>query len=46
MHKIDTEILALFKRYLHWLQSNQLDTTMDNFKIYVTDIEKFDFSKF
>ena len=44
--KKDLELLDLFNRYLDWIQDNDLEDTLDNYTIYVTNIEKFDFNKF
>jgi len=41
----DLELLDLFYRYLDWIQDNNLKDTIDNYAMYVTDIERFDFSE-
>lgn len=43
--KKDLELLDLFNRYLDWIQDNNLKDTLDNYTIYVTNIEKFNFNK-
>ena len=44
--KKDLELLDLFNRYLDWIQDNKLTETFNNYEMYVTKIEQFDFSKF
>lgn len=41
----DLELLELFYRYLDWTQDNNLKDTINNYAMYVTDIERFDFSE-
>lgn len=45
MDKINLELLDLFNRYKDWIQDNNLEDTYENYYLYVTDIERFDFSK-
>ena len=43
MSKKDLELLDLFHRYKDWIHNNNLDDTYENYYLYVTDIERFDF---
>jgi hypothetical protein len=35
MDEKDLKILILFNQYLHWIKSNNLKDTFDNYRLYV-----------
>ena len=44
MERKDLELLDLFYRYKDWIQDNNIKDTYENYYLYVTDIERFDFN--
>lgn len=45
MNKTDLEIENLFKRYLDWLNINDIEDTLDTYYFYISNVEKIEFSK-
>jgi hypothetical protein len=41
----ELKLLDLYYRYLEWVQDNNLVDTLENYAMYVTNIEHFDFSE-
>lgn len=44
MDNIDLMVLDLFKRYLAWINDNNLIDTIDNYIVYFQQIEKIRFN--
>lgn len=42
--KKDLELLDLYYRYIDWVHDNNLIDTYENYYLYVTGIEKFNFN--
>lgn len=45
LNKTDLEIENLFKRYLDWLNINDIEDTLDTYYFYISNVEKIEFSK-
>lgn len=43
MDKIDSEVFDLFTRYSEWLKINNLNDTLNNYRLYYLYIEKVNF---